>query len=147
MSIPLGLCSYNYIFNARTLWLHSKKTGVLPNPQKRFRRCLKVSEWVQSLKKGIKYSTKPLKVLPVCPREEPSPAKPFSAVWNLKKGFTEGSSRGHTERIFNLFSPGFFRKIEKLFSFNFLFYFICVSYFKEKEICFYENTKKLKRIM
>ena len=40
---------------------------------------------------------------------------------------------------FNLFSPGFFRKIEKLFAFNFLFYFICAPYFKGKEICFYEN--------
>ncbi len=45
-----------------------KKIGVLLNPKKRFRRCLKVSKGVESLKKKIKIST-----------------KPFSAVRNLKK--------------------------------------------------------------
>ncbi len=48
-----------------------KKRGVSPNPQKRFRRCQKASKYVQSLKKRIKKSTKPLKVLPHDTREEP----------------------------------------------------------------------------
>jgi hypothetical protein len=64
-----------------------KKISVLPNPQKRFRRFLKVSKGVESLKKRIKISTKPSKVLPVCPGEESSPAKPFLKFRTAKKGF------------------------------------------------------------
>jgi hypothetical protein len=67
--------------------LHLKRKGVLPNPQKMFWRCLKVSKGVESLKKRIKISTKPLKVLPVCPREEPSSAKPFFKFRTAEKGF------------------------------------------------------------
>jgi hypothetical protein len=67
--------------------IHSKKIGVLPNPQKRFRGCLKVSKGVESLKKRIKISRKPLKVLPVYPGEEPSPAKPFFKFRTAEKGF------------------------------------------------------------
>ncbi len=58
----------------------------------------------KSQKKEKKSSTKPLKVLPVYPQEEPSPAKPFSAVRNFKKGFAgEGSSCGYTGRTFKGF--------------------------------------------
>ncbi len=63
------------------------KTDVLLNPQKRFRSFLKGSGWVQCLKKRIKKSTKPLMVLPVYPREEPSPAKPFLKFRTAEKGF------------------------------------------------------------
>ncbi len=69
--------------------LHSKKQIVLPNPQKRFRRCLKVSNGVESLKKRIKISTKPLKVLPVYRSQEPSPAKPFFKFRTADKGFVD----------------------------------------------------------
>ncbi len=61
------------------------KKGILPNPQKRFRRFLKASKWVQSLKKRIKKSMKPLKVLFVYPWEEPPPAKPFLSSVQQKK--------------------------------------------------------------
>ncbi len=64
-----------------------KKKGISSNPQKRFRRYQKVAKGVESLKKRIKISTKPLKVLPVCPREEPSPAKPFFKFRTAEKGF------------------------------------------------------------
>ncbi len=62
-----------------------KKRGVLPNPQKRFRRCQKASKCVQSLKKRIRKSTKPSKVLPVYPGEEPSSTKPFLSSVQEKK--------------------------------------------------------------
>jgi hypothetical protein len=61
--------------------VHSKKIGFLPNPQKRFWRCLKVSKGVESSKKRIKIST-----------------KPFSAVRNLKKGFAGEGSSPHTRK-------------------------------------------------
>jgi hypothetical protein len=67
--------------------IHSKKNRYFTEPQKRFRRCLKVSKYVESLKKRIKISTKPLKVLPVCLGEEPSPAKPFFQFRTAEKGF------------------------------------------------------------
>jgi hypothetical protein len=63
-----------------------KKRGVLPNPQKRFLRFLKASKEDHSLKKRIKKSTKPLKVLSVYPREEPSPTKPFFKFRTGEKG-------------------------------------------------------------
>jgi hypothetical protein len=79
-----------------------------------------VSKAVENLKKRIKIFTKPLKVLPVYPSEETSPAKSFfkfltaekgfvgtksfPAVQNLKKGFAgEGSSLGYTGRTFKGF--------------------------------------------
>jgi hypothetical protein len=68
----------------RKLDKHCKKRGVLPNPQKRFRRFLKASKEAQSLKKQIKKSTKPLKVLPVYPGEGPSPTKPLGSVQEKK---------------------------------------------------------------
>ncbi len=66
--------------------MHCKKIGVLPNPQKKFRRFLKASEEAPSLKKRIKKSTKPLKVLPVYRGAEPSPTKPFFKIRTGKKG-------------------------------------------------------------
>ena len=54
-----------------------KKKGILPNLEKRFRRCLKALKDVKGLRKRIKKSTKPLKVLTMYPGEEPSPTKPF----------------------------------------------------------------------
>ncbi len=81
-----------------------KKIGVLPNPKKRFRRCLKVSKGVRSLKKRIKISKKPLKVLPVYPSEEASSAKPFFKLRTAGKGFAgEYSSLGYTGRTFKGF--------------------------------------------
>ena len=44
-----------------------KKIGALQNPHKRFWRFQKASKGVQSFKKRIKKSTKPLMVLTVCP--------------------------------------------------------------------------------
>ncbi len=46
-----------------------------------------MSKGVESLKKRIKISTKPLKVLLVYPSEEPSPVKPFSKFRTARKGF------------------------------------------------------------
>jgi hypothetical protein len=65
---------------------HTIKEKVLPNPQKRFRRFLKASKEAQSLKKRIKKSTKPSKVLPLYPGEEPSPTKPFFKFRTGDKG-------------------------------------------------------------
>ncbi len=58
-------------------WYTLKKIGVLANPQKWFRRFLKVSKCVDSLKKRRKISTEPIKILPVYPGAEPSYTKPF----------------------------------------------------------------------
>ncbi len=66
-----------------------KKIGVLPNPQKKFRSFLKASKEAPSLKKRIKKSTKPLKVLPVYRGGEPSPTKPFFKFRTGKKGLYE----------------------------------------------------------
>ncbi len=63
------------------------KIDVLPNSRKTFRRCLKVSKGLESLKNRIKISTKPLKVLSVYRSEEPSPAKPFFKFRTAQKGF------------------------------------------------------------
>jgi hypothetical protein len=46
-----------------------------------------MSKGVESLKKWIKISTNPLKVLTVYPSEEPSPAKPFLKFHTVEKGF------------------------------------------------------------
>ena len=48
-----------------------KKIGALPNPPKRFGRFEKVCKWIESSKKRIKKSTKPLKDLPLGTREDP----------------------------------------------------------------------------
>ncbi len=66
--------------------LHSKKNRFFTEPQKRFRRCLKASKGVQSFKKTIKKSTKPLKVLTVYPVEEPSPTKRFLKFRTAERG-------------------------------------------------------------
>ncbi len=63
-----------------------KKIGILPNPKKKFRRFLKASKEAPSLKKWIKKSTKPLKVLPVYRGEEPSLTKPFFKFRTGEKG-------------------------------------------------------------
>ena len=65
--------------------LHSKKIGFLLNHQKRFRRFLKASKGAQSLKKRIKKSTKPLKVLPVYQGEEPFKSETFLSSVEQKK--------------------------------------------------------------
>jgi len=75
--------------------MHSKKIGILPNLQKRFQRCLKASK---VSKKRIKKSTKPLKVLTVCPGEEPSPAKLFLKFRTAEKGFV---GKFETFRVLN----------------------------------------------
>jgi hypothetical protein len=63
-----------------------------------------VSKGVESLKKRIKISKKPLKVLLVYPSEESSPAKPFFKFRTAEKGFAgEGSSLGYTGRTFKGF--------------------------------------------
>jgi hypothetical protein len=59
------------------LFLYTLKKRYFTNLKKRFGRCQKASKYAQSLKKRIKKSTKPLKVLPVCPGEEPFTAKPI----------------------------------------------------------------------
>ncbi len=46
----------------------------------RLKKVPEISKSAQSLKKRIKKSTKPLKILPVYPGEEPSPTKPFLGV-------------------------------------------------------------------
>ncbi len=66
-----------------------KKIGILPNPKKKFRRFLKASKEAPSLKKWIKKSTKPLKVLPVYRGEEPSLTKPFLSFVQEKKVYTK----------------------------------------------------------
>jgi hypothetical protein len=64
---------------------------------------------LNSQKKGETKSTKPLKVLPVYPQEEPSPAKPFLKFRTAEKGFAgEGSSCGYTGRTFKGFVELFF---------------------------------------
>src|SRR5271167_967887 len=67
--------------------IHSKKKGALPNPQKRFGRCEKDWKCVESLKKRIKKSTKPLKDLPLGTREDPFFLKTFLSFVEQKNGF------------------------------------------------------------
>ncbi len=64
-----------------------KKKGTLPNPPKRFGRCEKACKCVESFKKRIKKSTKPLKDLPVYPREDPFFLETFLSSVEQKKGF------------------------------------------------------------
>ncbi len=73
---------------SRFIQVYSEQKRYFTEPQKRFQSFLKESKWVQSLKKRIKKSTKPSKVLPVCPREGPSPAKPFLSSAQQKKVYT-----------------------------------------------------------
>ena len=63
-----------------------KKIGTLRNPlKKKFRRNRKASKDVRSLKKRIKKSTKPLKVLPVYPGAEPFKSEIFLSSVEQKK--------------------------------------------------------------
>jgi hypothetical protein len=64
-----------------------KKIGALPNPQKRFGRCEKDWKYVESLKKRIKKSTKPLKDLPVYRGEDPFFLETFLSFVEQKNGF------------------------------------------------------------
>ncbi len=64
-----------------------KKKGTLPNPPKRFGRCEKACKCVESSKKRIKKSTKPLKDLPVYPGEDPFFLETFLSSVEQKKGF------------------------------------------------------------
>jgi hypothetical protein len=72
--------------SARVLW---KKKGGLQNHPKRFRRFLKASKCVQSLKKRIKNSTEPLEGSEEYPIAEPSLTKPFFRFCIAKKGSVE----------------------------------------------------------
>ena len=78
--IGQAMSTYEYL-------IHSKKKGTLPNPQKRFGRCEKACKWLESSKKRIKKSTKPLKDLPVYPREDPFFLETFLSSVEQKKGF------------------------------------------------------------
>jgi hypothetical protein len=57
--------------------LHSKKKGILPNAEKRFRRFEKGSKCLKMLKKSSFRSTKPLKLLTLGTNSELSNTKPF----------------------------------------------------------------------
>jgi hypothetical protein len=63
--------------------VHSKQNRYFTEPPK---KVPEFSKRIQSLKKRIKKSTKPLKVLPVYPREEHSLAKPFFKFRTAEKG-------------------------------------------------------------
>jgi hypothetical protein len=62
-----------------------KKKVILPNPSKRFRRCLKASKCVNMLKKWFSKSMKPKNDLTAGTRFEPSPTKPFLSPVKRKK--------------------------------------------------------------
>src|ERR1700722_6765488 len=64
-----------------------RKKGTLPNPPKRFSRCEKACKCVQSFKKRIKKSTKPLKDLPVYPGEDPFFLETFLSSVEQNKDF------------------------------------------------------------
>ncbi len=66
--------------------MHCKKRGVLRNPKKGSGDFEKRPKRAKVSKKRIKKSTKPLKVLPVYPGEEPSPTKPFFKFRTGEKG-------------------------------------------------------------
>ena len=62
-----------------------KKKGTLPNPPKRFGRFEKACKCVESSKKRIKKSTKPIKDLPVYPGEDPFFLETFLSSVEQKK--------------------------------------------------------------
>ena len=64
-----------------------KKIGAVRNPQKRFGKFENDCKCVESLKKRIKKSTKPLKDLPVCPGEDPFFLETFLSSVEQKKSF------------------------------------------------------------
>ena len=53
------------------------KNRSLTKPPKRFRRCQKASRCIEMLKETVIEIYETLKILTVCPGEEPSPAEPF----------------------------------------------------------------------
>jgi hypothetical protein len=59
---------------------------VFTEPPKKVPEISKAFKETHSLKKRIKKSTEPLKVLPVYPEEEPSPKKPFFKFRTGEKG-------------------------------------------------------------
>jgi len=73
----------NFFF--KIIILHSKNKRCFTEPAK---KVPEISKSVQSLKKSMK----PLKVLPVYPREEPSPAKPFFKFRTAEKGLYKALS-------------------------------------------------------
>ena len=75
-----------FAFQAYILYTLNKK-GILLNPPKRFRKCKKAFKNVKKLKKRLKRSTEPKKVLPVYPGEEPHSAKLLFKFRTTKKGF------------------------------------------------------------
>jgi hypothetical protein len=85
--VPVPEKSRLHVFSLFVIQYTLKKIGFLQNPQKRFRICVKASKCVQSLKKRIKKSTKPLK----------------------------GSSPGHTFETFKYETFFKFRRVEKGF--------------------------------
>ena len=72
-------------------WVTSleKEIRFLRNPEKRFRRPAKASEWIEMPKKRIFNSTEPLKVLPVYPWEEPFAKKPIFLLRIFKISFVK----------------------------------------------------------
>ena len=86
-------CSYQKLFAIKDCRVTSgppctlRKKGTLPNPPKRFGRCEKACKCVQSFKKRIKKSTKPLKDLPVYPGEDPFFLETFLSSVEQKKDF------------------------------------------------------------
>ena len=64
--------------------LHSKQNRFLTEHSK---KVPEKSKGVQRLRKRVLTCTKPLKVHPVCPLEEPSPAKPIFKFRTVEKGF------------------------------------------------------------
>ncbi len=65
------------LLKIRLLCFTLKKKGILPNPQKRFRRYQKASLCVKILKESNIEIYETLMVLPVCPGEDTSATKPY----------------------------------------------------------------------
>ncbi len=81
--VPQHYGSCNWLFRIYTV----KKIGAVPNPQKRFGRFENDYKYVESSKKRIKKSTKPLKDLPVYRGEDPFFLETFLSSVEQKKGF------------------------------------------------------------
>jgi hypothetical protein len=108
---PLLLDGHHWKSHDSMQNLHSKKIGFLRNPRKRFRRGVKGSKFVQSVKKRIKKSTKPLKVLPSDTNSKPSNTKPLEFRINPwwyriePKGLIR-NSKGFVFEVFEFVSRG-----------------------------------------
>ena len=85
----MHVCVYDLVYTRKIIQYTLKKKGSFPNPRKRFRRFEKACKCVESSKKRIKKSTKPLKVLPLDTREEPFSCETFFKFGTAKKGFVK----------------------------------------------------------